>query len=260
MISPRVIQAYLQTQGLYSGKLDGLLGHGSKTAMRQLLIAHNISPVSWDDERLLIGVQQQMFIEGGVDRSMVGPVDGFAGPMFRAAFERWQDFQRIAPVWSPPMQTRSVWPKQANVEQVFGKPGANLVSLKLPYPLKIEWSPGQVLKSLQVNKVCATSLEEVLLDVRSAYTEQERSTLGLDVYSGGFTIRPMKSSSRLSMHAYGIAFDFFSQQNQYRWTQAQAAFARPEYEPWWKCWEDRGWVSLGRERDFDWMHVQAAEF
>ena len=36
------------------------------------------------------------------------------------------------------------------------------------------------------------------------------------------------------------------------------AFARPEYNMWWKLWEEEGWVSLERQRNFDWMHVQAA--
>lgn len=27
----------------------------------------------------------------------------------------------------------------------------------------------------------------------------------------------------------------------------------------WKCWEEEGWVSLGRQRNYDRMHVQAAK-
>jgi len=28
-------------------------------------------------------------------------------------------------------------------------------------------------------------------------------------------------------------------------------------EAFWKAWEEEGWLSLGRSRNFDWMHVQA---
>lgn len=38
----------------------------------------------------------------------------------------------------------------------------------------------------------------------------------------------------------------------------EASFARPEYEPFWAIVEEEGLVSLGRTRDFDWMHFQAA--
>ena len=34
--------------------------------------------------------------------------------------------------------------------------------------------------------------------------------------------------------------------------------AQPDGETFWKLWEDEGWVSLGRARNYDWMHVQAA--
>ena len=43
-----------------------------------------------------------------------------------------------------------------------------------------------------------------------------------------------------------------------RMDSTEAEFAKPEYDKWWECWEDEGWTSLGRTRDFDWMHVQAA--
>jgi hypothetical protein len=34
--------------------------------------------------------------------------------------------------------------------------------------------------------------------------------------------------------------------------------AQPEYAPFLDLWEAEGFVSLGRARNFDWMHVQAA--
>lgn len=46
--------------------------------------------------------------------------------------------------------------------------------------------------------------------------------------------------------------------NKLLWDRNRAGFAHPDYDAWWRCWEAEGWVSLGRARDFDWMHVQAA--
>ena len=34
---------------------------------------------------------------------------------------------------------------------------------------------------------------------------------------------------------------------------------RREAEDWWRIWEEQGWTSLGRVRNFDWMHVQATK-
>lgn len=46
--------------------------------------------------------------------------------------------------------------------------------------------------------------------------------------------------------------------NQLKMGRDRAVFARPDYDVWWRCWEEEGWTSLGRTRNYDWMHVQAA--
>jgi hypothetical protein len=60
------------------------------------------------------------------------------------------------------------------------------------------------------------------------------------------------------MHSWGIAIDYDPNRNKLRWGAEKAVFAREEYKPWWEFWEEEGWISLGRSRNFDWMHVQAA--
>lgn len=257
MIDSRSIQLYLQEKDLYRGPIDGIIGPQSGKAIGQALREDGINPTYWTPARELVGVQQLIMIEGGVPRAEVGKIDGYMGPMFANAFEHWQDLQRIAPIYAPIVNTSKRWPQQKDVESFFGRPGQNLVSVTMPYEMYASWSQERV-RTTRVNKLVAESFEKVLMNVRDTYSAHERSSLGLDQYSGGFNIRPMKSSSKLSMHAYGIAFDFDDQHNQFRWTRAQARFAQPEYDCWWKCWEEEGWISLGRERDFDWMHTQAA--
>jgi hypothetical protein len=60
------------------------------------------------------------------------------------------------------------------------------------------------------------------------------------------------------MHIWGIAMDYDPNRNKLRWNSDKAVFAREEYRRWWEFWEEEEWVSLGRSRNFDWMHVQAA--
>lgn len=257
MISPRSIQAFLVDKEFYKGPIDGKIGPNTGRAIENALAEEGIVTKVWSPDRCIIAIAQLIMIEGGVPKSEVGKIDGYVGPMFEMAFEHWQDLQRIAPMWAPEVNASKRWPSQKDVEAVFGKPGENLISVKLPYEMFIAWN-GQRISSVQCNKHVAESFTKVLVNVAEDYTLSDRRLLGLDQYSGGFNIRPMKTSSRLSMHAYGIAFDFDDRHNMFRWTQAQARFARPEYERWWRCWEQEGWISLGRERDFDWMHVQAA--
>jgi hypothetical protein len=53
--------------------------------------------------------------------------------------------------------------------------------------------------------------------------------------------------------------DFDPSRNKLKWGRDKANLARPEYDAWWEAWETEGWLSLGRERNFDWMHIQAVK-
>jgi hypothetical protein len=78
------------------------------------------------------------------------------------------------------------------------------------------------------------------------------------LFGGCLNVRRMRGGSAWSMHSWGIAFDFDPDRNQLRWGRDRAAFAKPEYNKWFELWEEEGAVSLGRVRNFDWMHVQFA--
>ena len=64
------------------------------------------------------------------------------------------------------------------------------------------------------------------------------------------------SSTTTSTHAWGVAVDVDPERNQLRWDKSRAKLALPEYEPWWKIVESYGATSLGRRRNYDWMHFQ----
>ena len=103
------------------------------------------------------------------------------------------------------------------------------------------------------------SLYRVLNKVLSAYGENEIHRLGLDLFGGCLNVRKKRGGSQMSTHSWGIAVDYDPSHNKLRWGMDRARFAKPEYLEWWKIWESEGWVSLGRQRNFDWMHIQAAK-
>ncbi|HEU0223340.1 MAG TPA: hypothetical protein VFR34_14165, partial [Paracoccaceae bacterium] len=104
----------------------------------------------------------------------------------------------------------------------------------------------------------ADSLARILARVAATYAPAEIERLGLDMLSGDYQARRMRGGTRTSMHAWGIAIDFDGCNNRLTWGRDQASFARDAYLPWWQIWEEEGWVSLGRHRNFEWAHVQAA--
>lgn len=98
------------------------------------------------------------------------------------------------------------------------------------------------------------ALEEVLVH----YGQEEIHRLGLDLYGGSYQYRSTSTGSALSMHAWGIALDFSPSANALHYKAPRASLSHPDCRKWWEIWEKYGAVSLGRECDYDWMHLQFA--
>lgn len=150
------------------------------------------------------------------------------------------------------------WPKQSECKTFYGPPGTNHTRLVLPYEMRIAWDKGTRIKSFTIHKRCLDSATRVFEGIAITYSPKERIDLGLDLFGGCFNNRPMRGGSELSMHAFACAIDFDPERNQLKWGKDKARLAHKDCEPFWKLWEDEGWVSLGRTRNFDWMHIQAA--
>jgi len=147
-------------------------------------------------------------------------------------------------------------PAYAALTSFYGAPGTRLVTVNLPYPLRLSWDTITRITKTQCNKRVAKSLLSVLEAVHAEYGSSV-CELGLDLYGGGYTNRAQRGGTKLSVHAWGAAFDFDPDHNELRMDRDEARFADKEYDAWWALWEEAGWISLGRTKDYDWMHVQA---
>jgi hypothetical protein len=125
--------------------------------------------------------------------------------------------------------------------------------------MRIAWNLRQKVNSTLCHEQVADSAARVFNRVLDHYGEVKIVDLHLDLFGGCYNKRPIRGGSRWSLHSWGIAFDFDPSRNRLRWGRDRAAFAKPEYKAWWQIWEEEGWLSLGRERNFDWMHVQTAK-
>lgn len=177
------------------------------------------------------------------------PADGVMGPQTLRAMAQALD------IHEPP-----VWPTQAEVRKGtsrFGSPGneAMLTSITPPYTLYYDGKP---VRSIRVHQAVALHVQQALREVLEHYGEAEIHRLGLDLYGGSYNYRSTSTGKALSMHAWGIALDFAPDTNAYHTKKPRATLSRPECEAWWRIWESHGAVSLGRECDMDWMHLQFA--
>lgn len=153
------------------------------------------------------------------------------------------------------------WPTQSEVRRgssIFGAPGReeNLVSIIPAYQLYFEGKP---VRSIRVHKLIAPHVREALSEILAYYGNDEIHRLGLDDYGGSYNFRPTSTGQSLSMHSWGIALDFAPRANAYGLKSPRATLSHPDCDAWWRIWEKHGAVSLGRTRNYDWMHLQFAK-
>lgn len=211
-----------------------------------------------------------------------GPVDGVMGPLTTRALQNFQanaglpasgkaDERTVAALRATSAGTevrpesfsgmepvKTIWPKQRDVSSFFGPPGTSLATFELPYPLALAWDKTTTVRKMTLHKKVGPSAQRVLEAVVGIYNEKERRDLGLDLFGGSYNHRVMRGGSALSMHAYGIAIDWDPTRNGLKVAAPQARLSHDDAVPFWLEWEKEGWLSLGRARNFDWMHVQAA--
>ncbi|WP_108260455.1 M15 family metallopeptidase [Mangrovicoccus ximenensis] len=133
-----------------------------------------------------------------------------------------------------------------------------LVQVPVPWVMRLAWDSSATRSFLWIHEKAAESAARALGRIAASYTGAEIRDLGLDIFGGDYAPRKMRGADRYSLHSWGIAIDFDPVRNALRADKRTARLAQPDAEPFWRAWEAEGWTSLGRDRNYDWMHVQAA--
>lgn len=262
LIDTRSVQRALAAAGHYKGTIDGDWGPGSKAAARAYLV--QFAPAyqtAWPDQRVRAAVEQAMMAGLGFYKLKV---DGIPGPATQAAVEKWQDYLTFkrpplpAKAVPPPEGVKNIWPRQAEIKRFYGEPGQNQTMIEPPYPLYLDWALKTKIERFSIHEKCHDSAARVMARVLDAYGEDRIHELGLDQFGGCLNVRLMRNGRTMSTHSWGIAIDWDADRNPLRATGRTARMALPAYDKFLDLWEEEGWVSLGRARNFDWMHVQAA--
>jgi hypothetical protein len=154
--------------------------------------------------------------------------------------------------------SKLVWPRQKDCMSFYGRPGTNQVRLNLPYQMRIAWDLDQKITSFQCHQKVAVPMRRIFQRTLEHYGYEEIKRLRLDLWGGTLNVRKMRGGSSWSMHSWGIAVDIDPDRNALRSTSKSASLARPEYKKFWEFVYDEGAISLGIERNYDWMHWQFA--
>lgn len=266
------LQAQMTSLGLYAGPIGAPAN--TKAHDDAVMAYFRLERVKdwdrWNAARRTIAGQQLVCRGLAIP---VGDIDGLMGPMTLYAFEvfdarkangghltevvpeveEWRD--DVPP--QPPVAKPS-WPLQRDCMKFFGPVGTNQVTLVLPYPMKLAWDLKQTVTKTSCHKLVKPSFERVFKKTLAHYGIEQIRKLRLDLFGGCLNVRKMRGGSNWSMHAWGIAFDIDPSNNALHTKKPAATLSRPVYDPFWSFVEAEGLVSLGRLRDFDWMHFQAA--
>lgn len=134
-----------------------------------------------------------------------------------------------------------------------------LVTIQLPYPMKLAWDTETIVTRMSCHYKVAQNFLGVFNDLLECYGYDEIVRLGIDLFGGCFNYRRMRGGSSWSTHAWGIAIDLDPARNTLRETSRTARFARQEYINMIDIFYKHGFESLGREKNYDWMHFQIRE-
>jgi len=134
---------------------------------------------------------------------------------------------------------------------------ANLVMVRLPWRAHAAWDHGLAIRSLQVHRLAAPSLQRALGAVwlRAGQSQAEIDRLGLSSIGGGYNWRPVRNGAQLSTHAYGCAVDFDPDRNALG--DHAPNFAAPENRYVIEAFRGEGWLWGGNWPTPDGMHFQA---
>jgi len=144
----------------------------------------------------------------------------------------------------------------------YGFPNENpsyLTVLNLPYPMRLAWDKNVFVKKITCHKLVSDKLESIFKEILNHYGIDKIKELGIDIYGGCFNFRKMRGGNDYSRHSWGIAIDLDPERNLLKETSKTARFARPEYKPMIDIFYKHGFVSLGREKNYDWMHFEIKE-
>lgn len=144
----------------------------------------------------------------------------------------------------------------------YGKPnqqGTYLVTLNLPYPMRLAWDKKTKVTKMRCHKLVSANFELVFKELLHYYGYEKIVELGIDLFGGCFNFRAMRGGSEYSRHSWGIAIDLDPERNLLKESSKNARFARKEYEPMIGIFEKYGFISLGKEKNYDWMHFEIKE-
>ena len=146
------------------------------------------------------------------------------------------------------------------IKAKYGEPNKTgegyLVTIKLPYPMKIAWNLKQSVTVMRCHKLVAERFQNIFNELLAHYGLSRIQELKIDVLGGCFNYRLMRNGSEISRHSWGIAIDLDPLNNGLNDNRASSTFDNAEYDEMRAIFKRNGFASLGEVKGRDWMHFE----
>jgi hypothetical protein len=264
-------QMVLRRYAGYSGDIDGRIGPMSLAAADRVLGSRMALFPNWPvtPERVVVAAAQIVLSKLGFAS---GSPDGFWGPQTDAAFDAASDAGalvlgnsagRVVGGAKLPLSAGGREDlTEADIASHFGAAGGAACTAGVitpPWRMFLAWNEAEEVHEFRCHQDVQQDLQHAFSNVADTHNAAEIQALGLHLYGGCFNHRNKRGSDELSTHAWGIAIDLNPGQNRLKWRSDRARFARPDARKFLDAFEAEGFYSLGRAKNFDYMHLQAVK-
>lgn len=223
------VQKALALLGLYTGRIDGIHGEYLSQAIMKFQTMNGL-PVNG---KYSFKLEQLLFPTPMADR------------------QEQLDFRQDKVFGFPHDSTQAL-------TDFYGKPGDNIVTVTLPYKMRLAWDLNTQVGRAQINIRCQSAYLDTLEQTLGIYGLDGIHDLGLDITGGTFNNRAIRGGTRPSTHAFGCAWDVDPARNGLKLPWSKCQLSKPEYDKFWQAVSSNGGVSLGEVAGYDGMHIQWA--
>jgi hypothetical protein len=251
----KLVQEQLNQKYNLSLEVDGWSGPATIAGIQ------HISAVSstWSDARKFVGAIQYFATQAGFN---AGPIDGYWGEQTAHGYEDLVEFLETGKVdnWRDELEANEPqfnWPRGTtdDMNRFYGPVGQNMSKVNTPYTLKLAWAPETTLNRFTCHQLVVEPIQAAMEEILDVYGLDFIKENKLDFWGGCLNVRAIRGGTRYSTHSWGSSLDWNPTENRHRWKSDKAQLARAEFIPFWEAWERQGAQSLGRAKNYDWMHV-----
>ena len=154
----------------------------------------------------------------------------------------------------------NTWPKQnyASMVSYYGNVGEHQTQLILPYPMRLAWDISKTVTKITCHERVHDSLGKILSDIFNFYSGNLDDVKNdrMDLFGGCLNVRKVRGGDSWSIHSWGTAIDLDPEHNTLSMHRNEASMRNEIIN----IFESEGWSSMGRSKNYDFMHFQAATF